>query len=175
MATYKEELTKAMGMLAANPKTLFVGQSVRFGGQAMFPTLAEVPMEQRIELPVAEDFQMGFCTGMAIEGFIPISVYPRFDFLLLAANQLVNHLDKIAQVSGYRPKVIIRTAIGSTSPLNPGPQHCQNHVDAFRLMLKNIMVLDLRATSDIAYSYDAALKLEGPVLLVEHAEMYSHE
>jgi pyruvate/2-oxoglutarate/acetoin dehydrogenase E1 component len=175
MATYKEELTKAMGMLAANPKTLFVGQSVRFGGQAMFPTLAEVPMDQRIELPVAEDFQMGYCTGLALEGFIPVSIYPRFDFLLLAANQLVNHLDKIAQVSGYRPKVIIRTAVGSTSPLNPGPQHCQNHVEAFRSMLTNVMVLDLRSTSDIAYSYDASLKLEGPVLLVEHAEMYNHE
>lgn len=161
-----------MGMLAQNPKTLFVGQSVRFGGQAMYPTLSEVPMEQRIELPVAEDFQLGFCTGLALEGFIPISIYPRFDFLLLAANQLVNHLDKISQVSGYRPKVIIRTAVGSTSPLNPGPQHCQNHTQAFRMMCHNIHIVELQYADTIVESYRAALECDGPVLLIEHAGKY---
>lgn len=167
--SYKESLTEAMGMLAKHPKTLFVGQSVCYGGQAMFPTLRDVPMERRIEFPVAEDFQMGFCTGLALEGYIPISIYPRFDFLLLAANQLVNHLDKIPLMGGFRPKVLIRTAVGSRSPLNAGPQHTQDHTEAFNLMLRCIHVIKVVYPLS---AYQSALSVPGPVLLVEDMEKY---
>mgnify|MGYP001574843963 FL=1 len=135
--TYKEAITNAMGMLAEHQNTLFVGQTVIYGGQAMFATLRDVPKDRRIEMPVAEDFQMGFCTGLALEGFIPVSVYPRWDFLLLAANQLVNHLDKLPLMGNFRPKVIIRTGVGPTVPLDAGPQHTQNHTAAFRLMFSS--------------------------------------
>ena len=47
-----------------------------------------------IELPVAEEMQMGMSFGMSLDGTIPISIYPRWNFLLCAINQLVNHLDK---------------------------------------------------------------------------------
>jgi hypothetical protein len=39
--------------------------------------------------------------GLAMQGYVPITCYPRFDFLILAFNQLVNHLDKIRQMSPY--------------------------------------------------------------------------
>ena len=44
-----------------------------------------------------------------------MSIFPRWNFLLLATNQLVNHLDKFSDMSdgGYQPKAIIRTSIGS--------------------------------------------------------------
>ena len=45
-------------------------------------------------------------------------------------NQLVNHLDKLP-LWGWHPKVIIRTMVGQTTPLDAGPQHTQNHSDAF--------------------------------------------
>ena len=170
--TYKEALTAAMMRLAEHPRTLFVGQGMRFSGQMMFPTLQGVPMEKRIELPVAEDFQMGFCTGLALKGFIPISVYPRWDFLLLAANQLVNHLDKLPLMGDFRPKVIIRTGVGPQIPLDAGPQHTQNHTAAFRLMLKTVAVVELMAAEEVLPCYQQALAGEGSVLLIEHLEKY---
>ena len=41
----------------------------------------------------------------------PISIFPRWNFLLLAANQLVNHVDKINEMGAkkFRNKIIIRT------------------------------------------------------------------
>ena len=53
---------------------------------------------------------MGMSLGLAMNGYIPITCYPRFDFLILAFNQL-NHLDKIRSMSWNEitPKVIIRT------------------------------------------------------------------
>ena len=53
---YFSELTRAMNMLAADARTLFVGQGVRWDNNAQFRTLEGVPDEKRIELPVIEDF-----------------------------------------------------------------------------------------------------------------------
>jgi hypothetical protein len=52
----------------------------------MTTTLTEVPRERLIELPVAEEMQMGMTLGMALAGFVPVSIYPRWNFLLLAMN-----------------------------------------------------------------------------------------
>jgi pyruvate/2-oxoglutarate/acetoin dehydrogenase E1 component len=161
---YFLELTKSMTMLARHPKTLFVGQNMLYDGQRMHASFAGVPMERRIEMPVCEDMQMGFCTGLALEGYIPVCVFPRIDFMLLAANQLVNHLDKM---EGFKPKVIIRTAVGSKSPLNPGPQHTQDHTSAFSLMLKNIPVEWFEPGV-----YEKALERPGSTLVVEDMEWY---
>lgn len=173
--TYKDALTVAMTRLAADEKTIFVGQSILYGGQAMFPTFAGVPMEKRFELPVIEEFQMGFCTGLALEGYLPICVFSRFDFLLLAVNQLVNHLDKIPMLSAFRPRVILRTAVGSKYPLDAGPQHTQDHSDAFRLLLKTIPVIELKNSKEIAFWYDRAAQDPQSLLLVEYMELYEHE
>lgn len=167
--SYAEEVTKAMEWLGKQPMTLFVGQQVRFDGQRLHATLKGVPMERRIEMPVAENFQMGFCTGLALEGYIPISVYPRFDFLLLAADALVNHLDKLPLMGGFRPKVIIRTAVGSSRPLDPGHQHTQDHTDAFRIMLKTVEVFEIE---EPLKDYQEAFHHHGSVLCVERMEFY---
>src|SRR3990167_9571398 len=138
--SYFDEITKAMALLAQHPKTLFVGQAVRYDGQRAHATFKDVPMDRRIEMPVCEDFQMGFCTGLALEGYIPVCFFPRWDFAILAANQIVNHLDKIPLLGGFRPKVIIRTAVGASSPLDPGPQHTQDYTRQFADMCKTISV-----------------------------------
>jgi pyruvate/2-oxoglutarate/acetoin dehydrogenase E1 component len=168
MSQYKDNLTAAMTMLAQHPKAVFIGQSVRFGGQAMFASFAGVPMDMRIEMPVAEDFQMGMCAGLALAGFLPVCIFPRMDFMLLALNQLVNHLDNMQPM----PKVIIRTAVGSKWPLNAGSQHTQNYVEAFCAMLKNVQLLTCHSAAEIIPAYEIALNEPGSFVIVEFAEEY---
>ncbi len=173
--TYLSEIQQAMKLLSDDPLTIFLGQSVRYTGQAMHKTLELVPMEKRIEMPVIENFQMGHSIGLALEGYIPVSIFPRFDFLLCAADQLVNHLDKLPLMSAFRPKVIIRTSVGATEPLNPGPQHCQNHTEAFRCMLKTVEVIDLNFFThpkEIVPLYEHALHCKNSVLIVERGQRY---
>jgi len=167
---YFDQLRKAMALVAEHPDTLFVGQAVRYSGQRAFGTFADVPMERRIEMPVAEDFQAGFCTGLALEGYIPLSFYPRFDFLLIAANAIVNHLDKVAAMSDFKPKVIFRTAVGTRKPLDPGLQHIQNHTHGMRQMLKHIPVEELKRAEDIMPAYKWALNAQHSVIMVEYME-----
>lgn len=154
--------------LAADPRTVFVGQSVRWGGAAMHASLEGVPMEQRIEMPVCEDFQLGFCLGLALMGKRPVCLFPRMDFLLLAANQLVNHLDKITLFGWPAPSLIIRTTVGQKTPLDAGPQHTQDHTEAFRCMLTGVFVVQVRTAEEVAEAYEEAIASSWPRLIVEN-------
>jgi pyruvate/2-oxoglutarate/acetoin dehydrogenase E1 component len=162
-----------MTMLAAHEKTIFIGQSIKYGGQAASNTYDGVPVERKIEMPIVENFQVGFCHGLALAGYIPVCCLPRIDFLLIAADALVNHLDKTPLVSGYRPKVILRTAVGSSSPLNPGPQHTQDHTEAFRKMFKSIHIITLDEARTVYSKYCGALAMKQSVLVVEKMELYN--
>jgi len=171
---YKEEINKAMKLLAEDERVLFLGQTVGYAGSPIYGTLEGIVEEKRIELPVIEEVQMGMATGMALEGYVPISIYPRFDFMTLATNQLVNHLDKTNELSQgqFNPKVIIRTMVGGKKPIYPGPQHCQDHTEAYRLMLTNIDVIKIEKSKDVIPIYRDALKSKKPSLIVEMAELY---
>jgi len=177
MGKYQIELSKAMELLASNDKTVFIGQSVAVAGTAMRTTLENINSTRLIEMPVDEDFQMGIANGLAIAGYIPVSVFPRWNFLLLATNQIVNHLDKIKEISRLKipPKVIIRTGIGSVSPLHPGPQHTGDFTEAFKLMCPNINVVRLDSYEQVVPEYKLALEREDGVssILVEWGDKYA--
>ena len=139
-------------------------------------TITDVPQEKRIELPVFEETQLGMSTGLALEGFVPITMYPRFDFIILACNQLVNHLDKIREMSkgDMRPRVIIRVSVGSKNPIDAGPQHTQNHINAMRKMLTDVDVVDLQEPEDVFPAFKNAYERSDSrsTLLVEYGEYY---
>ena len=176
---YFDELKRSMEFLAADSRTLFLGQAVACPGTAMSNTLKDVAPSQLVELPVDEDLQMGMANGLAVAGFVPVSVFPRWNFLLLAVNQIVNHLDKFEFMSngGYRPKVIIRTGIGSERPLHPQHQHVGDFTDAFRLMCKRIEVIRLDEPADIFPAYEKALRRDDgrSTIVVEHGDYYSEK
>lgn len=162
------EIKRAMDWLGAQPHTVFLGQSVGCSGTTMYASLADIDPTKRTELPVAEELQLGMGIGLSLEGYLPILVYPRFNFLLRATDQLVNHLDRLPIYSGYRPKVIIRTAVGSTKPLDPGPQHQFDFSDAFRAMLKTVKVVQPR-DDEIFTAYQEAFRFDGSTIVVEGA------
>ena len=95
---YKTELDRAMTYIGALENSIFVGQAVRVPGTAMSGTLENVDKSKLIEFPVEEDLQMGYTIGLAMNGFLPISIFPRWNFLILATNQIVNHLDKLKEM-----------------------------------------------------------------------------
>jgi pyruvate/2-oxoglutarate/acetoin dehydrogenase E1 component len=176
MGKYQSELKAAMEMLAAEPSTLFLGQAVDYPGTAMTTTLENVPKEKLLEMPVEEDLQMGASIGLALTGKLPISIFPRWNFLLLATNQIVNHLDKLSELTQLLtpPKVIIRTGIGSINPLDPGPQHKGDYTEAFKLLCDKINVIRLDNAEMILPTYEHALKRDDGVssLIVEWSDKY---
>lgn len=168
---YFDELTRSMNFLAADPCTVFIGQAV--AGTAMSNTLKDVPPGRLIELPVAEAMQMGMTTGMALAGLVPVSIYPRWNFLLCAMNQLVNHLDKVQVMSdgGYRTKAIIRTCIGLERPPHP-QQHVGDCTAAVQSKCTTIEVIRMAEPADIFPAYQKALLRDDSrsTILVEYGD-----
>jgi pyruvate/2-oxoglutarate/acetoin dehydrogenase E1 component len=171
---YTEEIVKAMSMLADNPKTVFIGQAVEYEGTGLYDSLSHLPKNKRMELPVAEYLQSGLANGMAIEGLISVSIYPRWNFLLMGTDQIVNHLDKFKSMSNGKltPKVIIRVAVGSEQPVDPQCQHKGNFAEAFRNMTINTEVIELHEAEDIFPAYTKALNRKDNIntILVEFAD-----
>lgn len=165
-----------MSYLSQFDDTIFIGQAVEVPGTAMKNTLSGVKQSKLVELPVDEDFQMGLAVGLSLAGLTPISIFPRWNFLLLATNQIVNHLDKLKDLTQNKlsKKVIIRTGIGSVKPLNPGPQHTGDYTDAFRLMCPNINVVRLDNDSMIFEEYKKAYERTDGIssLIIEWSDKY---
>jgi len=176
---YFDELARAMCFLAQDPRTVFIGQAVAAPGTAMSNTLKGVARDKLLELPVTEEMQMGMSTGLALGGHVPVSIYPRWNFLLLAVNQIVNHLDKLPIVSngGYQPKVIIRTGIGSERPLHPQHQHVGDYTDAVRAMCTTVDVIRLDEPEDIFPAYERALLRDDgrSTLIVEYGDYHAEK
>jgi pyruvate/2-oxoglutarate/acetoin dehydrogenase E1 component len=155
---YNDELKNAMNWIASQDNTIILGQAVCYAGTGCYESLTEVPENKKMEFPVAENFQIGVSTGLAINGLIPVSVVPRWNFLLCATDQIINHLDKMSLMSNgkCKPKVIIRVAVGSKTPIDPQEQHRGNFSEAFRLMCKTIDIVELHNIEDIMPAYKKA-------------------
>jgi pyruvate/2-oxoglutarate/acetoin dehydrogenase E1 component len=166
---YNQKLKEAMNWIGSQDRVMILGQAVCYAGTGCYESITEVPADKKMEFPVAENFQIGVSTGMAINGMVPVSVVPRWNFLLCATDQIVNHLDKMELMSDglCKPKVIIRVAVGSEKPVDPQDQHKGNFSDAFRLMCKNIDIVELTNPEDILPAYQAAYDSNRSTILVE--------
>lgn len=172
---YMKELKKAMTYLGKQKNTIFIGQTVEYEGSPMFRSLEKVPISKRLELPVVEDMQMGMSIGLALEHYIPITIYPRMDFLMCAMNQLVNHLDKMEELTSgsFKPGVIIRTQVGNKEPLYPGPQHVGNYSEGLMYLLENIITIEVNNEDKIMDLYKLAYDLASrgtSVIMVEQPQ-----
>lgn len=170
---YLDALTEAMKLSMEDDKTIFIGQQIVYYGNPMSKTIEGLPKERMIETPVMEETQMGMSLGLAMSGYNVISFYPRWDFLICAGNQLINHLDKLEAMSDgdWNPNVIVRVGKGSDKPLDPGHQHKADYTEEFKTILKHTNVVKLDSHEKILPAYKKALN-GGIWVMVEYPELY---
>tara|TARA_R100000742_G_C4265802_1_gene83868 strand:- start:19 stop:549 length:531 start_codon:yes stop_codon:yes gene_type:complete len=174
---YKQELINSMEWLSGKDDTIFLGQSVLYSGNAIYNTLNTLPKEKMLEVPVFEEVQMGMSTGLALEGYTPISCFPRFDFLMRCMDALVNHLDKMKYMTEniFQPKVIIRTSIGAKFPLDGGIQHTRDYTQMMKDNLTEIDVVLLNEPEEIFPAFEHAYNKDGSTMIVEWGDYYNEK
>lgn len=174
---YKEELIKSMKWLGEKDNTIFLGQATAFSGHAISGTLSDVPKDKLIELPVMEELQMGMSAGLSLEGFIPISIYPRFNFMMLSINQLVNHIDTMREMTKSQlvPRVITRVAVGAKKPLDGGSQHTQDFTESIKNMLTDTVVVEFKEPEQIFSAFQDAYYHNGSTVLIEWGDYYAEK
>lgn len=155
-----------------NDDIIFVGQQIVYRGNPMSTTLDDVDKSKMIELPVMEETQMGISLGLAMCGYKVISFYPRWDFLISATNQLLNHTDKYELMTGQKVHIIIRLGKGSDKPLDPGHQHKAFYLREFESMSKTIKFFDCKTINDLEHNYKFALENKGVYIINEYPELY---
>lgn len=172
--TYKESLTAAMTALGRDPRACFIGYGVSNGKAG--GTLSGIAPAQLIETPVAENLMAGLAIGMALTGRRPLVYFERFDFVLNAADAIVNHLDKMATMSRgeFSPAVILRCVVGNTrKPLFTGETHTQDFTDAFASMLK-MPVVTVHTPEQVTTAYTQAQEAQacgGSIMIVEYKDL----
>jgi deoxyxylulose-5-phosphate synthase len=168
--SFKEAVTHSMTKIG-EAGGIFIGYSI-IPGDAM-GTLINVPMDQKIETPVAENLMVGLGIGMSLEGLIPVVYFERHDFLLVAADAIVNHLAKMKRISHgeFKPKVILKTVVDDGGLFYSGPTHSQDFTSAFRNMV-DFPILVPNNSSEALEMYDFALNCEGPVMIVEKKSLF---
>jgi pyruvate/2-oxoglutarate/acetoin dehydrogenase E1 component len=161
-----------MTFLGAQDNTVFIGQQIIYAGNPMSTTLGNVSKDKMVELPVMEETQMGMSLGIAMTGKTVVTFYPRWDFIVLAVNQLVNHIDKYELMTGKQANILIRLGKGSDKPLDPGHQHKGNYLEEFKNMCPHIKFHNLTDQDTILDSYKSAYAEGGVHVLVEYPELY---
>lgn len=173
--TYRDHLRQAMESMAKEERALFIGYNVRYGRAA--GSLANVAEEKLMEMPLSENLMIGAAIGASLDGCLPLVYFERMDFLMLAMDALVNHLDKISAMSGgiHNPAAIIRCVVGNKKvPLFTGATHTQDFSEALPKMI-SFPVISLRWKTMIAGAYDAAIRrLKGgqSTILVDYKDLW---
>src|SRR3990167_4379921 len=172
--TYKDAITETMYELAKKDEVLLIGQGL-LNGDRVYNTLQKVPTTKCLELPCAENLHVGAAIGLALKGYRPVVVFQRMDFILLAADAIINHLCLMPKMSGgqFKLPVLIRVIVGSQDEsFNVGPQH---NKDFSELFMPYMSVYQFRRGMDIKNTYEMAWNEQEPAMMVEYKDCYNEE
>lgn len=168
--SYKEAMNQAMTELG-EAGAIFIGYNVA-RGDAM-GTLKGVPADQKLETPVAENLMSGLAIGMSFEGFLPVLYFERHDFMLVAADAIGNHIDKIERISHgeYKVPVIIRAVEAFGGPFYSGPTHHQDFTGVMKELV-SFPVMDPVTGVDVLKAFRGAKESGRPAMIIERKSRY---
>jgi len=163
----REALDQAMSL---DPAVFVMGQDVD-APTAMFGCTRDLHRAhgaaRSFDTPLAENAMMGIAVGAALGGMRPVYMHNRPDFLLLAADQLINHAAKWHYMFGGRVGVplVVWACIGRG--WGSAAQHSQAlhglfmHAPGLKLVMPS-------TPSDAKGLLLSAIADENPVLVMEH-------
>ncbi len=176
MTTVRESLNEALvACLQESPEVYFLGEDILdpYGGAFKVANGLSTQFSDRvITTPVSEAGIVGVGIGMALRGLRPVVEIMFGDFIILAADQLINHAAKIRWMSGEatRLPLVVRTPMGGGRGY--GPTHSQSLEKHF-LGAAGLRVVAVSSLDDPgALLCNAVLEDDDPVLFVEHKLLY---
>lgn len=170
---YREEIAKALvEAMRHDPKVLILGEGVADPKGIFGTTLAasRVFPERVIETPLSENMLTGACLGLALEGWKPVFVHARCDFLMLTMEHLVNTAAKWRSVHGGRIfTMVVRCLVGRG--WGQGPNHSQA-LHAMFAHVPGLRVLYPVHPGNISYWLNEALLCGLPTIILEPRRLY---
>jgi pyruvate dehydrogenase E1 component beta subunit len=176
--TYREAVRAAhREALRGDSRVFLMGEDVgRYGGAyAVSQGLLEEFGPERVrDAPLSESAFVGAGIGAALGGMRPIVEVMTVNFSLLALDQIVNNAATLHHMSGGQLSVplVVRMATGAGRQL--AAQHSHS-LECWYAHVPGIRVLAPATLEDARGMLPSALRMPDPVLLFEHASLYTLE
>jgi len=174
--TYAQAVCEALDEeMERDPNVLVLGEDVGFLG-GNFKTSVGL-MDKYGDLrckdtPISEQGFVGMSVGMAITGLRPVVELMFSDFLLVAADQVINQAAKIRYMSGGQVTVplVIRTPIGAGR--SSAAQHSQS-MQALVSHFPGLKVVVPSTAQELKGLLKTAIRDNNPVIVFEHKMEYN--
>jgi acetoin:2,6-dichlorophenolindophenol oxidoreductase subunit beta len=173
--TYAQAICEAHAqMLAADPRVFLIGQglwSPWYAGDSLHQLDRDFGRERILDSPVSENAVTGLAIGAALAGMRPIVFHPRMDFMLLAADPIINQAANWSYLFNGQASVpmVIRAVI------NRGGEQGAQHSQALHAMFMHVPGLKVVMPStpyDAKGLLIAALEDLNPVLYIDDRWLY---
>lgn len=164
--------------LACDPRVMLLGEDIRdpYGGAFKVTAgLSSAWPERVLNTPISEAGIVGVANGLALAGLRPIAEIMFSDFLLLAADQFVNHAAKFAGMYNDQVQVpmILRTPSGGYRGYGPTHSQC---LEKHLLGVPGTRVLAVHRRYDPERLYrDLLASVDRPTLVVENKQLYGQK
>ncbi|MHB8217038.1 MAG: alpha-ketoacid dehydrogenase subunit beta [Candidatus Sulfotelmatobacter sp.] len=173
--TYAQALNEALREEMSRDQSLvLLGEDIgKYGGiftvsRGLFD---EFGPERVIDTPISEGAIVGAALGMALTGYRSVIEIMFVDFILVAGDQLFNHVGKARYVSGGQREVpmVVRTQQGSGG--GKAAQHSQS-LEAFFCHMPGWIVVAPSNAADAKGLLKGAIRNGNPVAFLEHKALY---
>jgi pyruvate dehydrogenase E1 component beta subunit len=160
-----------------DPSVVVYGLGVNDPGRVFGTTaglLEEFGPSRVFETPTSENAMTGIAVGAALGGLKPIVTHQRFDFFLLAMDQLVNSAAKWRYMFGgqFRVPMVIRLITGRG--WGQGPTHSQSY-HSWLANVPGLKVVMPSNASDAKMLIKASIVDPNPVVFIENRWLHSLE
>jgi len=160
--------------LTRDPNVLLLGEDIGVYGGAFGVTqgLFEKHGAERVrETPISENGFMGVAVGAAMTGLRPVVEIMFMDFILLAADQIINHAAKLHYIYDGQVNVpmVIRTPSGAGRGY--GASHSQN-LESLFMAVPGLKIVVPSNPFDAKGLLASAILDPNPVLFVEPKALY---
>jgi pyruvate dehydrogenase E1 component beta subunit len=160
------------GEMEADQRVVVLGEDISIGGSfhLTLGLLDRFGPERIIDTPVAEAGFVGLAVGAAIGGLRPVVDFQYGDFLLPAADQIIQQASKFRLMSGGHVRVPL-TLHAPTGASGRGAQHA-NSIENFFHGVPGLIVGVPSSPYDAKGMLTAAIRHPDPVLVCSHKHLY---
>jgi pyruvate dehydrogenase E1 component beta subunit len=173
--TYAQAIREAHAQLLQSDDRVFViGQglwSPWYAGSSLEDLDKEFGKNRVLDSPVSENATTGLAVGAALAGMRPIVFHPRMDFMLLAADPIVNQAANWSYLFAGQQSVplVVRAVINRGG--EQGAQHSQA-LHSFFLHVPGVKVVMPSTPADAKGLLIAAVEDPNPVLYIDDRWLY---
>ena len=173
---YNEALNEALiEEMTRDESVILIGEDVgAYGGvfKVSKGLIERFGSERVRDTPICESAIIGTATGAALMGMRPVAEISFIDFILLAMDQIGNHVAKIMQIAPglLELPMVIRTEGGVGGGI--GCQHSQS-LEALFAHLPGLKIVMPSTPYDAKGLLKTAIRENSPVMCIENKKLYA--